>query len=148
MAACQQHANAIKDWRSTLIGNLRWSDDEPPSTNIDHARMRAKYYGALYVVLRPFVFRVIHHVNLLPTPTHGQSPAMEGNSASPMGHDAPLSEQQQTYLGIAIECIESAIQSTIAFDRVGADPDSPYEKYKSARRTRLIVPNIFGTLHA
>jgi len=46
------------------------------------------------------------------------------------------------------ECIESAIRSTIAFDRVGAPEGSEYRPYKSQRVGRLILTNIFGTLHA
>jgi hypothetical protein len=49
---------------------------------------------------------------------------------------------------VACQCIESAIQSTIAFDRVGAPENSPYEGYKATRKTRLVLTNIFGTLHA
>lgn len=59
-----------------------------------------------------------------------------------------LSESQQQIVHLACQCIESAIQSTIAFDRVGAAEDSPYEWFQSTRQTRLILTNIFGTLHA
>jgi hypothetical protein len=59
-----------------------------------------------------------------------------------------LSETQEKIVEVACQCIESAIQSTVAFDRVGAPEDSPYEDYKSTRSTRLVLTNIFGTLHA
>jgi hypothetical protein len=48
----------------------------------------------------------------------------------------------------ANQCIESTIQSTIAFDRVSAPENRLYEGYKSTCTTRLILPNLFGTLHA
>ena len=59
-----------------------------------------------------------------------------------------LSENQENIINVACQCIESAIQSTIAFDRIGAAEDSPYEGYKSTRNTRLVLTNIFGTCHA
>jgi hypothetical protein len=59
-----------------------------------------------------------------------------------------LSNDQKTMMNLACICIDSAVQNTIAFDRVGAPEDSPYENYKSTRANRLIVTNIFGTVHA
>ncbi|KAF2271234.1 uncharacterized protein EI97DRAFT_303455 [Westerdykella ornata] len=45
-------------------------------------------------------------------------------------------------------CVESAMQSTIAFDRVGHHPDDKYKEYVDTLKGRLITTNIFGTLHA
>ena len=59
-----------------------------------------------------------------------------------------LSETQEKIIQVACQCIESAIQSTVAFDRVGAPENSVYEEYRSTRSTRLVLTNIFGTLHA
>ncbi|KAH5982901.1 hypothetical protein HBI68_255420 [Parastagonospora nodorum] len=49
---------------------------------------------------------------------------------------------------LACICIEAAVRSTIAFDRIGAPEGSRYEGYKSTRTERLVVTNIFGTMHA
>ncbi|KAJ4345059.1 hypothetical protein N0V95_005968 [Ascochyta clinopodiicola] len=60
-----------------------------------------------------------------------------------------LSEDLKSLMGVAVKCISAAIQSTIAFDRVGAAPDSKYVKFDASARTRrLVVTNIFGTMHA
>lgn len=45
-------------------------------------------------------------------------------------------------------CIDAAIRSIIAFDRIGADPNSEYKNFHNTRTTRLILPNPFGTLNA
>jgi hypothetical protein len=46
-------------------------------------------------------------------------------------------------------CIDAAIHSTIAFDRVGAAPNSNYVHFDAGSRIhRLMVTNIFGTTHA
>lgn len=47
-------------WKSTLPEPLRWDDSEPPSTDINAARLRAKYYGARYIIHRPFIYHALH----------------------------------------------------------------------------------------
>ncbi|KAF2687795.1 hypothetical protein K458DRAFT_170339 [Lentithecium fluviatile CBS 122367] len=123
----------LKIWRRGLPANLSWSDDDPPSTDINIARLRAKYYGGLYMVLRP-VLRIAVK-NLEPDPHRKEVP------------QDPVAENAR-YMRLIHECIESAIQSTIAFDRIGADPASGYFGFTSKRRGRLILTNIVGTLHA
>jgi hypothetical protein len=59
-----------------------------------------------------------------------------------------LTPDQCNLVDVACECINAAIQSTIAFDRIGAPEDSIYEDFILARPCRLVVTNIFGTLHA
>lgn len=76
---------------------------------------------------------------------HNSSLPITGNAQRDI---MDLSTEDAKALQIVQKCVESAIQSTIAFDRIGADENEPYLNYKSQRKTRLIVPNIFGTLHA
>ena len=59
-----------------------------------------------------------------------------------------LTDDQRDIIKVACQCIDSAIRSTIAFDRVGAAANSSYEGFISTRTKRLLVTNIFGTLHA
>jgi hypothetical protein len=59
-----------------------------------------------------------------------------------------LTPDQCNLVDVACECINAAIQSTIAFDRIGAPEDSIYADFILARPCRLVVTNIFGTLHA
>lgn len=118
-------ANILKQWRTTLPPHMAWDDKESPSTNINIARLRAKYYGGLYMVLRTSLRVAVANLQI----------------------DPNYRSDSET-IQLVHECIESAIRSTIAFDRVGAPSQSRYEEFESQRRGRLILTNIFGTLHA
>jgi hypothetical protein len=134
---------------------LAWSDDEYPSTDLNIARVRAKYYGGLYMMLRPYL-KLASHTLEFPPPPPGTTGATQNNSPSPYGNAASnrnvqmvdLSEDQHKIIKIACQCINAAIRSTIAFDRVGEEPGSQYQYFQPTRKKRLIVTNIFGTLHA
>lgn len=122
---------------------LAWNDDDPPATDINVARLRGKYYGSIYVILRPYLRIANHFIDFPPT----------GANARASHHNLQLledlSDGQKSIIGIAVKCINAAIQSTIAFDRVGAAPGSNYVKFDAnARPRRLVVTNIFGTMHA
>ncbi|KAF1979810.1 hypothetical protein BU23DRAFT_106344 [Bimuria novae-zelandiae CBS 107.79] len=137
----RSHAELLVAWRKLLPPQLAWNDDDPPSHDINVARMRAKYYGGYYVVLRPLLSKAIHHMKL--------PPSFSNSMTNDFNRDiVELSNEDQKALQTVEQCVKSAIQSTIAFDRIGARPNEPYVDYQSQRRTRLIVPNIFGTLHA
>ena len=110
------------------------------------------------MILRPYLQIATHSIGLPPVNAsiaggHQQnSPTPTADSVStPMSRGVQLvelSSDQQGIIWIAAKCVNSAIQSTIAFDRVGAPPDSPYQKFKCTRTRRLVVTNIFGTMHA
>lgn len=127
--------HVLESWRKLLSLELAWNDEDPPATNLNIARLRAKYYGGLYMILRPYLRIAIHTFNSL-------------SQQNSLAATADLAEDQRQIIEIACQCIDAAIRSTIAFDRVGADPDSSYEEFKSTRTERLVVTNIFGTLHA
>lgn len=56
----------LEDWRRVLPPTLAWSDDDPPATDINVARLRAKYYGSIYVILRPYLRIANHFIDFLP----------------------------------------------------------------------------------
>jgi hypothetical protein len=143
-AQAQSIANILKQWRTTLPPHLAWSDNEPPSTDINVARLRAKYYGGLYMVLRTFLRTTMNSCfnSSSSTSYHVSSPA---NALASSTYPNDLNAGN---IKLVHECIESAIRSTIAFDRVGAEQNSLYQHYISRREGRLILTNIFGTLHA
>lgn len=156
--AARVHADILWSWRRLLPAQLAWSDDEPPSTDINVARLRAKFYGGYYMVLRPFLFIATHEIELPPGPPissawsskHG-SPAAYTDAATPTNRHRSLVEltsEQNGILHVAFRCINSAIQSTIAFDRVGKKPSDPYRYYEDRPDERPVLTNIFGTLHA
>jgi hypothetical protein len=135
-----------------LSPELAWSDEEFPSTDLNIARVRAKYYGGLYMMLRPYL-KLASHILEFPPRTTGasqqSSPSVYGNSASGRYVQmVELTDDQHKIIEIACKCINSAIRSTIAFDRVGEESGSTYSYFTPTRKKRLVVTNVFGTLHA
>jgi hypothetical protein len=151
----------LEFWRKSLPDVMKWDDKDPPASDINTARMRAKYYGARYIIHRPVLYHVLH----MSQPTAAvDSPYSSGASGSKSQHVSPSMAHSQRATGMARwpsdagrpnqadiwpgvrfkdlhvklqracrVCIESAIQSTEAFDGI---------------RGRLVVTNIFGTAHA
>lgn len=147
----------LEDWRRVLPPTLAWDDEDPPATDINVARLRAKYYGSIYVILRAYLctaFRLFGSSSTRPSTTRAShqislAPTPDSSSDQTAHLLKDMSEDQKTIIVVADKCINAAIQSTIAFDRVGAAPDSKYVKFDATARTRrLIVTNIFGTMHA
>jgi hypothetical protein len=162
-AHTQAHIQLLQEWRDMLPDFLAWNDSGIPSSDLNIARIRAKYYGGLYMMLRPYL-RIAAGREWLPAHQsshqglhqsthqfHHSSPTANRESSSNLAKNvqiAELSNDQRDMISLACLCINSAVQSTIAFDRVGASEDSPYKDYKSTRAHRLIVTNIVGTVHA
>ena len=132
------HEITLSDWRASLPPALKWDDQDPPASDILAARLRAKYWGARYVVNRPFLDYALH---IMPHAKDGQ----KVNEVARDVHGNPRGKAE-IHLFEAIEgmgesevwqaskrCIDAAMQSTVALDGV---PD------------RLIVTNIHGTAHA
>ncbi|KAE8397232.1 hypothetical protein BDV37DRAFT_292333 [Aspergillus pseudonomiae] len=150
-------------WRNSLPPAMRWKDTDPPSEELTVARMRAKYYGARYIIYRPSLYHALHYYGQihLRAPSAELSTEATANTASKSqqispslnsGHGdtnkarlssdiGPVSELTEiahrdlpTKLRRACKaCIDSAIQSTVAFDGINGRP---------------VVTNIFGTAHA
>jgi hypothetical protein len=145
----------LATWRGMLIAKLAWSDDALPATDLNIARMRAKYYGGLYMMLRPYLRLAISREwppshqgsNRNGQWSHG-SLSHVGEATSKGVQMVDLNHDQSKMVEFSCLCINAAIQSTIAFDRVGAREDSEYVGYKSTRTQRLVLTNILGTMHA
>lgn len=141
----------LSNWKVQLPENLQWEDTDEPAADINVARLRAKYYGARYVICRP----ILHHA------LHPNAQALDMTGASESNHQpepwaphlsmapphmsttfhAPsgslrLGDLSEKQLRACELCVRSAIQSTIAFDGV------------VKRVGKLTVTNIFGTAHA
>ncbi|KKA18870.1 clr-1 [Rasamsonia emersonii CBS 393.64] len=147
----------LEFWRKSLPDVMKWDDRDPPASDINTARMRAKYYGARYIIHRPVLCHVLHYMSPAQSTAEGAqsqqvSPSMAQGQRAPgmarwssdMGNSG-RPNQADIWPGVAFKdlhvklqrackiCIESAIQSTEAFDGI---------------KGRLIVTNIFGTAHA
>jgi hypothetical protein len=132
------HERILGYWRETLPVGLKWDDSDEPPADILDARLRAKYWGARYLVNRPFLDYALH---IMPHAKDGRS--IESVAVDSQGNPR---DRAEIHLFKAIElmgeheiweaskrCVDAAMQSTIAFDGV---PE------------RLIITNIHGTAHA
>lgn len=149
-------------WRSSLPEVMQWKDIHPPSNDINVARMRAKYYGARYIIHRPLLYHALHYSNRPPSGESPVAPGMTGSRSQQMSPSMPHSATNMarissdmgtaparsvpsgysgyTYRDLPTKlrrackvCIDSAVLSTEAFDGIEGRP---------------VVTNIFGTAHA
>jgi len=154
LGLAKNHDNWLEGWRDSLPLPLRWDDNDPPATDINAARLRAKYYGAKYIIHRPFIHIFLHHTSN--NPRAPESPALsvsELNQASPAsGAPAtPVATRDRrnspnldhNYAGMepmiyqnCEKCIDAAIRSTSAFHAFDVVSNRP------------VLTNIFGTAHA
>lgn len=134
----QGHESILTAWRECLPPRLAWKDDDPEPSDILAARLRAKYWGARYVINRPFLDFGLH---ILPGLKAGDS--LENLARDGYGNKR---DKAEVHLFKAIQqlgerevwrasqrCVFAAMKSTVAFDGV---------------KDRLIVTNIHGTAHA
>lgn len=125
---------------------LRWDDTDPPAEDINAARMRAKYYGARYIINRPFLRFAVLQMSKQPIDflSEQDSPAehREFMDHGIFGSDINEEKSQhpqdkrvdkQKILRAAKRCVDAATKSTVSLDNV---------------KGRLIVTNIWGTSHA
>lgn len=144
----------LESWRS-LLKDWDWDDEEHESTDINHARLRGKYYGAKYIINRPalhYALSLAHPATPMsqssespmekgiqseqtsPAVTHHSHLPMSRRRVSEMRPPARASEPLEDWILAACDrCVKAAIKSTTAFDRVPA---------------RLVITNILGTAHA
>lgn len=128
--------SSLRHWRSYLPPPLAWKDGDQLPTDINHARLRAKYYGAMCIVHRPFLKVALDNKLVAPESSpipHHKVPRRSDDMPPP---SATQHLPVQEILDSAKICIESAIYSTIAFDGI------------INSGSRLVVTNIFGTAHA
>ncbi|KAK3060305.1 hypothetical protein LTS18_008837, partial [Coniosporium uncinatum] len=139
------HWENLQAWRNGLPGHLKWENGDPPATNINAARLRGKYYGAAYIITRPFLYHAVEHMEerykfTFESPQLKQLPRVNlklpsvdhGERRPPTREEA---EKAEEIIMAARICVESAMESTVAFD--GVNPGG-----------RWIVTNIHGTAQA
>ncbi|KAJ5471515.1 hypothetical protein N7530_008872 [Penicillium desertorum] len=136
----------LDHWRESLPKSMQWDESDPPANEINAARMRAKYYGARYIIHRPLLYHALHygHTGARVGPTaqtlvesatlQQSSPSTLHSAARAPSMEVRLHELPKKLKAACYICIRSAIKSTEAFDGVGGH--------------RLVVTNIFGTAHA
>ncbi|CRG90473.1 Estradiol 17-beta-dehydrogenase 11 [Talaromyces islandicus] len=151
-------------WRKSLPDHMNWDEDDPPSSDINVARLRAKYYGARYIIYRPLLHYALHQ------PPDPEEPQQFAESP---GHHGPKSEQVGSFststpqsssmtrwssdMGI-YEGRSDDIHRTIAWDNLPPPIQDACETCINAAirstqafhgiKGRPIVTGIFGTAHA
>jgi len=137
-AMLQGHESILGEWRKSLPPALRWDDADPPATDILAARLRAKYWGARYVVNRPFLDYALHIMPYVKDGRRVREVACDVNGNPRDNADIHLLEaiegmgENEVWRG-SKRCIDAAMQSTVALDGVPG---------------RMIITNIHGTAHA
>lgn len=149
----------LEFWRRSLPDHMNWDEDDPPSSDINVARLRAKYYGARYIIYRPLLHYALHHSM---GPDFSQLSSQRGpkseqgsfstqtpqaSSMTRWSSDTGISGDRSDDIYHTVEweklpapiqhacetCINAAIRSTQAFHGIKGRP---------------IITGIFGTAHA
>lgn len=160
-------------WRSSLPEVMRWKDSDPPPKDINVARMRAKYYGARYIIHRPLLYHALHFAGQAtsvesPTAT-ASAPAMTSTGSqqvSPsMTHSHRATNMSRMPSDVGLAPIQGPPSTTPV---AGWVPSTYRELPHKLRRAckvciesaiysteafdgiegRPVVTNIFGTAHA
>lgn len=156
-------------WRKSLPDAMRWEDDDPPANEINTARLRAKYYGARYIIHRPLLYYAVHQTSVPPeTATAVNSPLYSSSQSGPKSQQvspAMSHTQQATNMsrwasetGISGQPGETDIWRANSFEslhpkvqracRICIDSAILSTLAFDGIQGRLIVTNIFGTAHA
>ncbi|KAJ5087998.1 hypothetical protein N7456_011614 [Penicillium angulare] len=159
-------------WRDSLPNIMKWKDEDPPATEINAARMRAKYYGARYIIHRPLLFHALHHpdqykdYNKIPleaTPgsanaSHSQqmSPSMTSGSARGASMARMKSELGNTPKNLSPEALakweteekKKKWRKLCRACKVCVESAILSTEAFDGMEDRLVVTNIFGTAHA
>lgn len=117
-------------------GIRQWTDDNPTSEDINVSRVRGKYYGTRYLILRPFLQHAMYHIKSRPikmadisSTNPAELPLIKSDTEDSAG------TEDTTYTNMVIAaakaCIDAAMLSTVAFD--GLKPN------------RFLITNIHGT---
>ncbi|KAJ5964697.1 uncharacterized protein N7479_004573 [Penicillium vulpinum] len=154
-------------WRKSLPQSMQWEENDPPANEINAARMRAKYYGARYIIHRPLLYHALHYghtgarvgpvgQSLVDSPTSQQlSPSMLHSAAR-----APAMARMSSDMGSMPAAVSTDWQPPkvrlhelpkklkAACDICIKSAIKSTEAFDGVGGHRLVVTNIFGTAHA
>lgn len=150
----------LDDWKRNLPKEMQWNEEDDPSEDINTARLRAKYYGARYIIYRPVLERALHSKS----PRAEAKGKSEHNSKPPVSsfkaHDfqAPNMARWSSEPGLRQDSGDNEAEQRIHFDELDNDTRRACEQCITAAiqstkafhkiKGRPIVTNIFGTAHA
>ncbi|THC89533.1 hypothetical protein EYZ11_011022 [Aspergillus tanneri] len=155
-------------WRSSLPDIMKWKDADPPSKDINIARMRAKYYGARYIIHRPLLYHALHfagHADASATSVDSPGSALSGSKSQQVSPSMTHSQRATNMVRLSSDIgpIGRSLSSS------GQTEGMPYRDLPNKLRRackvcidaailsteafdgidgRPVVTNIFGTAHA
>ena len=140
--------STLMEFRDKILHfpELRWNDTDAPAEDINAARLRGKFYGARYIVHRPWLYYALHfydesHLteNVMKNFfAYERNPSLSKLEDPPPPNATPQERDDWKVLQVLISCrmcVEAAKRSTLAFDGI-------------INKRRLMVTNIFTTAHA
>ncbi|KGO65745.1 hypothetical protein PEX1_083360 [Penicillium expansum] len=154
-------------WRKSLPQSMQWEENDPPANEINAARMRAKYYGARYIIHRPLLYHALHYghtgarvgpvgQSLVDSPTSQQlSPSMLHSSARATKMARMSSEMGSMPAAVSTDWQPPKVRLhdlpkklKAACEICIASAIKSTEAFDGVGGHRLVVTNIFGTAHA
>lgn len=151
---------------------MKWKDSDPSASELNSARMRAKYYGARYIIHRPLLFHGLHHpdqykdYNKIPldgapgsasaSRAQQMSPSMTSGSVratsmARMKSDLGTTSQSLSLDEFAkweVEEKKKKWRKLCRFCKVCVESAILSTEASDGMENRLVVTNIFGTAHA
>ncbi|KAG0131492.1 hypothetical protein HOY82DRAFT_608088 [Tuber indicum] len=159
----------LEQWKLHLPEALRWEESDPPPADINAARLRAKYFGARYIIHRPFVYHAIHGGNgVYNAPNNGGvfSTSSPARSASEMSQSSPSATTPGGFNPLGNTAGGGARRISIAGESERTEL-APVSLEASCRKcidsaissttafhafspdvNRPVITNVFGTAHA
>lgn len=153
-------------WRSSLPQVMRWKDYDPPSKDINVARMRAKYYGARYIIHRPLLYYALHNVGWSKSVGSPSAPGMTASRSQQVSPSITHGERATDMARLQSDEGRGPVQSSTTAPIGGCTSyrDLPTKLRRACKvcidsailstevfdgiEGRPVVTNIFGTAHA
>jgi hypothetical protein len=134
----------LLDWREGLRAwTTQWGDDDTPPMDLGVTRLRAKFYGAAYIMNRPFLHSALHCADdELKASGDMLENGMMNWDYEKLMKERLMDHKELTDLATSSKrCILAALHSTVAFDGLLWD-----ERKEINKRPKLT--NIQGTMAA
>lgn len=159
-------STSLQMWRSSLPEIMRWKDSDPPSKDINAARMRAKYYGARYIIHRPLLYHALHNAGWSESVESLSPPGMAASRSQQVSPSMTDSERATSMTELQSDEGRGPVQSSTTAPVGGwtSYRDLPTKLRRACKvcidsailstevfdgiEGRPVVTNIFGTAHA
>ncbi|KAH8425600.1 putative C6 finger domain protein [Aspergillus melleus] len=156
-------------WRTSLPDIMKWKDNDPPPKEINVARMRAKYYGARYIIHRPLLYHALHYAaaspDSLPPVDSPTAPPLSGSKSQQVSPSMTHSQRASNMVRLGSDLgtmgrnsVSSAPGRSITYRdlptklrracKVCVDSAILSTEAFDGIEGRPVVTNIFGTAHA